>query len=76
MTSITNHGQKSYLGYGYSMERVGAGYAVFAWPATIGAQPHYSARREELATAHYFARSTDAARWLQAAIRRLSKRGE
>lgn len=78
MPSTTNPGQKSYLGYGYSMERVGAGYAIYAWPASIGPKPHTRARREELATAHYFARSTDAARWLRAAIRRLAekKQGE
>lgn len=73
MPSITNPGQKSYLGYGYSIYRSGAGYAIYAWPASIGSQPHTRARREELATAHYFERSTDAARWLQAALRRLGK---
>lgn len=78
MPSITNPGQKSYRGYGYSIYRSGASYAVFAWPTPSGTQPHTRARREELATAHYFERSTDAARWLQAAIRRIAEkeRGE
>ena len=74
MPSTTNPGQKLYLGYGYSIYRSGESYAVYAWPAPIGPQPHCRARREELATPHYFERSTDAARWLQAAIRRIAKK--
>ena len=57
--------EKSYRGFEYCIEHTNDGFAVFAWP---------KGRLEDRATAHYFSRRTDAARWLQAAIRRLAER--
>lgn len=60
--------EKSYLGFEYCIEHTNDGFAVFAWPKG-------RLDLEDRATAHYFSRRTDAARWLQAAIRRLQKQG-
>lgn len=61
---------KLYRGWCYRIERHGESFAVMAWSGRPCS--------EERVSAHYFERSTDAARWLRAAIRRITekKQGE